>query len=164
MRDTAGDLPLFGHQAWTGILLTGRWSFRDDGTGRATTIGLEHGDPDDEQAPWLHVLVTCGSADSLVRDLHVEQVRRDRRATVPVERAPSDQRQVEIVVDGRPRTFRFWETGDCWYAACELDQQHAVVLAARHVDPADVALIPVHDIEPYLAGRRDWIRAREQSD
>ncbi|GAA1238789.1 hypothetical protein GCM10009676_24220 [Prauserella halophila] len=174
MRDTAGDLPLFGQQAWNGILLTGPWSFRDDGTGRATTIGLEHGDPDDESVPWLRVLSTCDPADHLVRELRFERTLGDRGATGPVDRetvrasrrrtdVSSAESQVEIMVDGQPRTFRRWDTGERWYAAWEPDHEHAIVIAARHLDPADVALVPVHDIEPYLAGRRDWIRAREQA-
>ncbi|MFD6796432.1 MULTISPECIES: hypothetical protein [Prauserella salsuginis group] len=167
MRDSAGDLPLFGQQAWTGILLTGRWAFSDDET-RATTIGLEHGDPDDEATPWLNVLSTRDPADHPVRDLL-----RDSSSTAPTDRgtAPAHrrgastataERRVDIVVDGQPRVFRLWDADDRWYAASEAGDRHAIVIAARHVDP-DVTLVPIRDIEPYLAGRREWIRARRQS-
>lgn len=178
MPDTAGDLPLFGQQSWIGILMTGRWSFRDDRTGRASTIGLEHGDPDDETVPWLQVLSTCDPADHLVQELRFERTLGGHGVTGPVDTGPVDretvlahrrrtdvtpaQSQAEIMVDGRPRTFRRWDAGDRWYAAWEPGHEHAVVIAARHVDAADVALVRVHDIEPYLAGRRDWIRARRQ--
>jgi hypothetical protein len=34
-----------------------------------------------------------------------------------------------------------------------------IVLEARHVAINDIALIRVYDIEPYLDGRRAWLRA-----
>ncbi|MCP2179382.1 hypothetical protein LY12_000644 [Prauserella alba] len=181
MRDTAADLPLFGQPSWPGIRMTGQWAFRDDGTGRASMIGLTHGDPDDETVPWLQLLSTCGPADHLVQDLRFERTLGGHGVTGPVDTGPVDtgpvdretvlahrrrtdvtpaQSQAEIMVDGRPRTFRRWDAGDRWYAAWEPGHEHAVAIAARHVDAADVALVRVHDIEPYLAGRREWIHAR----
>ncbi|MBB3051913.1 hypothetical protein FHS23_002942 [Prauserella isguenensis] len=121
----------------------------------------------------MHVVSTCDPADRLVRDLRFERTLGDRGATGPVDRetvlahrrrtgGTSAEDLVEIKFDGQPRTFRRWGTGHRWYAAREPDRHPAIVIAARHIDPDEVALVPVHDIEPYLAGRRDRIRAHRQ--
>lgn len=53
--------------------------------------------------------------------------------------------------------FDVWEDGNRWWAAAS-GPEYSLSLEARNVDPAQLRLVTLTDIEPYIAGRNEWIR------
>ncbi|MCS5720347.1 hypothetical protein N1027_19655 [Herbiconiux sp. CPCC 205763] len=66
-------------------------------------------------------------------------------------------RIVDLKVDGRREPFEVWVRGPVWWAATMLGGRTLAVVA-RDVPFEDVALLRVTDIEPYIDGRRLWLR------
>jgi hypothetical protein len=77
------------------------------------------------------------------------------RPVTPTEHLPD--RIVDLKVDGRREPFEVWVRGAVWWAATTLAGRTLAVMA-RDVPFEDVALRRVTDIEPYLDGRRLWLR------
>ena len=73
----------------------------------------------------------------------------------PTEHLPD--RIVDLKVDGRREPFEVWVRGAVWWAATTLGGRTLAVVA-RDVPFEDVALRRVTDIEPYIDGRRLWLR------
>jgi hypothetical protein len=166
MRETDDTLPLFGLAGWSGLRMEGMWTFTDTDYRQAETASLRHGDPNDATAKNLLVATTRDDPSQLVKQLQFEHTLSggplSREAALAARRrapAPAPAGEIEIDVDGHPHVFQHWEGGGGWQAACQLDEHHALVLDARHLDPVDVALVRVHDFEVYLTDRRNWIRA-----
>ena len=164
MRETADTLPLFGLAGWSGLRMAGLWTFTDDW--QAKTASLRHGDPNDATAKNLLVATTRDAPSQLVKQFQFEHTLSDgplsRQAALAARRrapAPAPAGEIEIDVDGHPRVFQRWEGSEGWQAACQLNEHHALVLDARHLDPVDVALVRVHDFDVCLTDRRNWIRA-----
>jgi hypothetical protein len=164
MRETAVSLPLFGLTGWSGLRMAGLWTFTEDW--QAETASLRHGDPNDVTAKNMLVCTTRFAPDQLVKQLQHDHAllegQVDQEVSLAARRrtpGPAATGAVEIIVDGQTRTFQRWEQNDRWQAACQLDEHHALVLDAHHFDPADVALVQVHDLEACLTDRRNWIKA-----
>ncbi len=77
------------------------------------------------------------------------------RPVSPTEHLPD--RIVDLLVDDRPEPFEVWVRGAVWWAATTLGGRTLAVVA-RDVPFEDVALRRVVDIEPFLDGRRSWLR------
>jgi hypothetical protein len=77
------------------------------------------------------------------------------RPVSPVEQLPD--RIVDLKVDGRREPFEVWVRGAVWWAATTLGGR-TLAVAARDVPFQDVAFVRVGDVEPYLEGRRAWLR------
>jgi hypothetical protein len=77
------------------------------------------------------------------------------RPVSPTEHLPD--RIVDLKVDGRREPFEVWVRGAVWWAATTLGGRTLAVVA-RDVPFEDVALLRVTDIEPYIDGRRLWLR------
>jgi hypothetical protein len=54
------------------------------------------------------------------------------------------------MVDGRRSAFRYLAAGSSWVALGRVDDG-IVAVEARQIDPDDVGLVTVDDVEPYLA-------------
>jgi hypothetical protein len=65
---------------------------------------------------------------------------------------------VEFAVNGRLEPFDRWDDDAVWYAAAR-HRGYGVVIEARDMAPDQISLVRVEDIEPYLAGRRAYVRA-----
>lgn len=158
MRASAHQLAMYGVDDGPPPFMTGAWSWEN---GVLTTVGLAYGERDGA-GPWTQVLTTVADPATVVATLRMTALPHpqdedgfraldERLAATPVTATP-------IVVDGRPTTFDRCSDGPRWYASAQLGE-HGVVVEARGVAPEHVRLVRVHDIEPYLAGRRAYLRA-----
>jgi hypothetical protein len=152
MRDSAAVLPVYRLADWAGPVLTGDWEWEDDAL---VTAGIAHGDPD---GPGVHVRTTT-------HDPRAEVARLRRPVPAPAENlvaatpaAVEIWADGEILVDGTPVAVELWRDGERWWAAGAHDGR-GLVLAGNRVPVQDVALVRVRDLEPFLAGRRDFLRA-----
>jgi len=162
VRAQAHLLPLYGLAQWDGPRMVGDWGTAN---GELTTVGLYHGEPDD--GPRVHVMVDTRDPGDPVQERRMSAVdhEADRDAVMAaLDRAASPATAtVTISVDGNPEIFDHWVDGTTWYAARQ-HGEHALVIEAHDVSPDDVAVVRVDDVEPYLAGRRAWIRHKRGED
>ncbi|SDZ31092.1 hypothetical protein [Herbiconiux ginsengi] len=109
----------------------------------------------------VHVHWRTGDSRAVVDRLrHRESLLQARttswyRPVSPTEHLPD--RIVDLKVDGRREPFEVWVRGAVWWAATTLGGRTLAVVA-RDVPFEDVALLRVTDIEPYIDGRRLWLR------
>ncbi|WP_382304343.1 hypothetical protein [Herbiconiux sp. UC225_62] len=109
----------------------------------------------------VHVHWRTGDSRAVVDRLrHRENLLQARttswyRPVSPTEHLPD--RIVDLKVDGRREPFEVWVRGAVWWAATTLGGRTLAVVA-RDVPFEDVALLRVTDIEPYIDGRRLWLR------
>jgi hypothetical protein len=123
-------------------------------------VGLIHGDQRGGR-PYLHVRTTTDDPATVVTNHRMAaQLRpRDRDQFLELlERLPATPTTaLEIAVDDRLVPFDRWDDGALWYAAAR-HGGHGVVIEARDMTPDQINLVRVEDIEPYLAGRRSYLR------
>ncbi|MGA1835435.1 hypothetical protein VD659_00755 [Herbiconiux sp. 11R-BC] len=109
----------------------------------------------------MHVHWREGDSREVVERLRRRAVTLANRGSVPFVRVPPTDRLpdriVDLRVDDRHEPFEVWVRGPLWWAATMLGDR-TLAVQARDVPFEDVAFTRVHDLEPYLAGRRDWIR------
>jgi hypothetical protein len=157
MRASAGLMPLYGVGNWTGPVMTGDWSWEDD---RLTTVGLAHGDRPGG-GRYVHVQITRGDAESVVSNLraaaHPGPRDHDQVLAMWQRLADAVPTAVDITVGGAVERFARWDDDDCWYAAGR-HGGYGIVVEARDVAPDRISLVRVVDIEPYLVGRREYLR------
>jgi hypothetical protein len=140
VRDAADLLPLYGLSGWTGEIMTGSWEWEN---GQLVKAGLVHGRAD-RTGPRLQVLTTSREPLAIV-DYDADGLT-----------GPDD---LELPVDGDRVPFALWRGSERWVAIGGL-ATHGLVLKGVDIDPTSVVLVPVHDLEPYLAGRRSALRTR----
>lgn len=143
--------------------MAGLWSFTPGyGYSQAETASVRHGDPNDAAVRNVLVCTTRETPSQLLKQIQFEHDPADRESVLAARRrapGPAAAGEVEIVVDGQPRVFQHWDGGDRWQAACQLDEDYAIVLDVYRFDPGEVTLARVHDFEACLVDRRNWIRA-----
>lgn len=160
IRAAVGELPLFGVADWTGPLMVGDWEWED---GRLARAGLAHGEPRGLGAH-VHVQVSRKDPVDVVHNLRLGAVAPDpddRTSYLALRRRIAAEPGVptRIPVEGSPVDFDVWDDVVHWYAAAR-HGGHGLVVEARDITPNRLALLRVDDIEPYLAGRRAYLRAR----
>ena len=145
---------------WTGSRWVGGWGTSND---EVNEIGLAHGDPFDEGAPLVRIttwrlspptepLTVANAAQGLAHYLWDEAgaphelIRPAYTSDDPTE-AWSD---LDLPVDGSPAAFRSLAHGAHWVALART-KGILVGIEARHIDPGDVGLVTVRDLEAYLA-------------
>lgn len=158
VRDSADILPIYGLAGWSGPLMIGDWGWEN---GQLVTVGLGHGDPSGH-GPAVHVRTTVHDPRTAVASLRMAHLgaphdeadflRRRREA----EAAPTER--VDVRVDSVPVRFEVWNDGDRWWAAAQ-HADYGLVVEGLRTALDRLALVRVHDIEPYLAGRRAHLRA-----
>lgn len=158
MRASAQVMPLYGVADWTELIMTGEWSWED---GRLATVGLVHGDPLG-RGPYIHVRTTTRDPAVVVSNhraaAHDHLRDRDDFLELRQRLAATPTTGVEIAVDGWLEHFNRWDDDAIWYATAR-HGGYGVVIEARDLTPNLINLVRVEDIEPYLAGRRAYVRA-----
>ena len=154
-------MPWYGLAGWPGWLMLGEWSRRD---GEPISIGLLHGEGEFTDDDTARVEVFVGSeppeevirqrilAASMVPDPGEEVVMEAMRQ---VEAGPTGT--VSVAVDGQVVLFDHWVREQIWVAAREHDG-YTLAVEARQIGPDELDIVRVHDIEPYLVGRRATVR------
>ncbi len=160
IRAALGVLPLYGLADWPGPRMIGPWGWAN---GVLDTAGLAFGVPR-EPAPWAEVVSTAGPAEGWVADrrfaeaFEPEQISDGeafRHLFEQVRAARSEELTVEA--DGTARTFQHW-SGAVWYAA--LAGEPGLAIVASGIDPHEIRLVTVTDIEPYFAASRQFLLGR----
>lgn len=155
VRDSAHDMPVFGVVGWTGDVSLGEWIY--DGGPHS----LQHGDPD---AHTTSVQVQTTAAASEAR-LALFQLRLnfdgpwegdDFSARFDAYDVPPDE-IVEVLLDATPVLFEVWTVGTVSWAAGAFGD-FGIAIEARSYPMGDLALGRVTDLEPYIAGRLEWLR------
>lgn len=167
IRAVAELLPWHGLADWPGWLMLGDWSRQD---GELISAGLLHGqgEPTDEDTSRVHVLVGSEApGDVIGQRLFNAALPRDPGEKDVVEAmrradaAPTGT--VLISIDGQPEVFEHWVHEPTWFAA-RRHNGHTLAVEARHVSPDELNIVRVHDIEPYLTGRRASLRRMRGED
>ena len=155
VRASFKDYPLFAPAQWSGTVMLGQWSFSGDGP-----RGLMHGLPA-ESEPFIQVMTSPADAKSSAMTLwrrhhpfpqdKAEHVRNleNFAAESPVRRS--------VLVGGSARDFDVWERETEWWAVAE-GPECQILIEAQNIDPSELALVTVEDVEPYIAGRNEWTR------
>jgi len=157
MRSTARVLPCYGLAEWPGRRLVGDWEWEDD---RLVRVGLAHRDQAGDGTR-LQVLTVVDDARREVMSLRMRKrgtpYARQERLRGHHEAESVAANQIDIPVDGVPIRFDIWRDGDLWWTAAN-HSGFGLVVEARGISPESVALVRVYDIEPYLTGRRQYLR------
>jgi len=155
IRASMGLLALYGLAGWSGPAGIGPWGWEN---GVLSTAGLVFGVPDGP-GPWVEIVTTAGPAEGWVHDqrLAAQPPPHDnetyQRMVDAMEAVQPDELALEV--DGVVQTFRLWPDGDGqpgWYAARA--GVPGLAVAARGLEPHEVRLVAVADVEPYLAASR----------
>lgn len=165
VRESAARQPVYGLASGPIPAMVGEWA--PQGGCRA----LVYGEPD----AWRHedvVLsgleeprVTVRTGDHNAR-LGVSSLMRDSGAVphgAPAVENPAPDEIVELVVDSTPVLFELWRRQRRWWAGgCYHGE--SIALEGAGIGVGECRLVRVHDIEPFLVERREWIaRLREES-
>jgi len=158
VRETSTVLPCYGLVGWSGLRMIGDWEWEND---RLVTVGLAHGAPEGT-GPRLHVKTTVGDPAAVVALLRASAPEARTEGSIArwrreLEAEPDDS--VTIEVDSAGVQVDVWhsEGRDRWWAAGH-HGGHGLVLEAHLMSAGDVRLHRVHDLEPYLDGRRAYLR------
>jgi hypothetical protein len=157
VRASAGELPCYGVRGWSGPVALGEWDF---GSHPPVTVSLVHG----PAAGGARVQVWTTSQDAR-RTVDLYRMMADGP---PKDQGDLVQRQhvldaalsyeLQIRIDGVPVPFSVWPDADHWWAA-GVCSGYGVIIEGFGIRPETVALEGVHDVEPYLNGRRAQLRA-----
>jgi hypothetical protein len=155
LREDAPALPWFGIAGWQGLIMTGDCEWEN---GRLRMVGLVHGAPLGDSGR-VQVLTTVDDPRRQVASFRMapphgaggDALQRMSAAEAP----PTDE--AEILVERAPLRFDVWRQDDRWWAASQYGA-YGLVLEARKVPIEELTLVRVHDLEPYLAGRREYLR------
>ena len=178
-RFNAAPFPLYGlPPSWTGARFLGGWAAQRDyraGVERTTSMQLGHGDRLADRGPLLLVEVDANAWPRLNPPNLAERLAHAGAGAGPGPATPtgpgpagaaaspaavgaeagSAVERVEIPVDGAPVSFELLGDGRHWVAQGERGDL-VVTLEARDLPLAQVQLVRVTDLEPYLAGPDVW--------
>jgi hypothetical protein len=158
IRATAAVLPSYGVAGWGGLVMIGDWQWENE---QLVSIGLAHGAPDDESKLHVHTTVRDPTAD--VTSLRIAAVRpawddKDEMLRRLREFGTVAGESSTIAVDAAPVEFTVWGEAGQWWAAGHHDG-FGLVLEGQRIPIGRVELVRIHDLDPYLAGRRAYLRA-----
>ncbi|QII08042.1 hypothetical protein BH93_24020 [Rhodococcoides fascians A25f] len=153
----ARQVRVFGLKEWVGPIMIGDWEWVDD---RLSSAGLVHGTPDGDVSVQIN---------TVVGDPRREVVRAIERATgiSPMQPEYESRHQavmdaqgdaVSILADGVSIEFTQWGGRDRWWAAGVVDDV-ALFLKGRNYPVHSVDLTEIDDVQPYLDGWREHVRA-----
>lgn len=157
VRLAAATTRLFGLEQWDESIMIGDWGWESQ---RLQTAGLAYGTPDDDVS--VHIATVIG-------DPRREAFREISRATgvLPSNPAYKDERRriqesrgeaVTLRIDGVGVEFEMWGGPSRWWAAGHVDGV-GITIEGRNYPVEQLSLIEVHDVEPYLLGRRTFLQA-----
>jgi hypothetical protein len=167
VRRSIGLLRLYGLADWSGPRTIGQWGWSN---GVLSEAGLAYGAPD-TPGPWVQIVTTADSAEKWVNHQRASTaLGAERHPGVETHQRVIDALRAEppgeatIEVDGEATTFRYWPQpatdGDDhpgWYAARA--GVPGLAVEAHGLDPHEVRLVAVTDVEPYLAATREHLLA-----
>jgi hypothetical protein len=158
IRATAAVLPSYGVAGWGGLVMIGDWQWENE---QLVSIGLAHGAPADESKLHVHTTVRDPTAD--VTSLRMAAVRpawddKDEMLRRLREFGTVAGESSTIAVDAAPVEFTVWGEAGRWWAAGHHDG-FGLVLEGQRIPIGRVELVRIHDLDPYLAGRRAYLRA-----
>ena len=146
IRASLGLLGVYGLANWTGPRLIGPWGWAN---GVLDTGGLAFGVPR-ESGPWAEIVTLLRPAEDWVAEQYLAE-------SMGTEPPPPPTAELTIEVDGEPRLFQHWP-GSVWYAA--LPGRPGLAIAAAGLDPREIRLVTVTDVEAHLAASREHLLAR----
>ncbi len=154
VRQSSKNFPLYAPAHWSGMIMVGEWML--DGGSR----GLIHGSPEGDE-PFLHVRTTENNARESARLLWMNQRGPFHDRVDYLDRIEDFEAETPILqtvpVGDSVLDFDFWEDGSLWWAAAS-GPGHGLSLEGRNMNPVELALVAVTDIEPYITGRIEWLR------
>jgi hypothetical protein len=145
VRATADVFPLFAVAGWTDMRMLGDWESLN---GRLIRAGLLHGLPD--SGPRVHVQSTSDDPTAVVERL--------RYPGPGYRKLGEPSGHVELSVAGELSRFDLWADGARWWATVR-HAQCGIVVEAAELAPESVVLERITDVEPYLNGRRSFLKA-----
>lgn len=144
IRASLGSIALYGLADWSGPRMIGPWGWAND---VLDTAGLAFGVPH-EPGVWAEIVSTTRPAQEWV----AEQFLAESMGTEP---PPDPSGELDLDVGAVMRTFQYWPGETVWHAAST-----RLAIAASGIEPSEVRLVPVTDVEPYLAASRRYLLAR----
>lgn len=171
-------LPLYGvGPEWHGSRFIGDYEFRSshgtDGESAGVEYGLIHGDGDPRarpEQPYLRVVTSTadvlgGSLRSQLETAAEPPPGPEEIVRIAAEAGDegewdelpegSEEAVVTIPVDGERVPFEALVRGDAWVARHlfgAAPDSYVVTIQARHFDPAEVSLVRITDLAPYIRG------------
>lgn len=155
VRQSFADLPLLAPAQWSGSVMVGEWSFNRG------PRGLIHGLPGGS-TPFIHVMVSDNDAHDSALTLWGQN-----QGTHPRDKAEyyrslenldaESPQQHSMLMEGSWRDFEVWERENRGWAVVD-GQEHCILLETENIDPSELTLVAVDDVEPYIADRNQWIR------
>lgn len=148
LRSTFPAAPVYGLASWRGHAMLGEWAFGEGNRGfqyrheaeDEPVVVVETGDGSDPR--WM-LAAFRSRGEILPHQLGVA-------ATAP-------DRIVEGDVDGTAVMFEVWDEPGRWWGVGVIGDR-AILIASRQPAHQPLALALVRDVEPFIAGRADWIR------
>lgn len=148
VRNSFGRLPVWAPIDWHGNAALGEWLFENGPHSLDFTSATRT----------LLIRTTSGAPRDDVRTLIVrERVSAGLELELEVE-VPPPTGSVEVESDGTPHAFEQWAGPEVARLAGSAGG-YAVTIEARGIDPHGIRLRRVTDLEPYIAGPIERIRA-----
>ena len=166
-------LPLYGlGPEWSGSRSIGGYEFWESegsaGQSSGREYGLVHGDGHPDLRPDLPYLrIVTSTTDVLGGPLRsvLESEAEPPAGPEEIERAGAGEEwdsplpgavhhPVDILVDGEPVVFDALTRGPAWVARHGFGD-YVITVEARHFGQAQLSLVPITDLEPYLRGWRE---------
>ena len=159
MRATAKVMPCYGLAAWSGLRWIGDWQWEN---GRLVTAGLAHSARNGD-VPTVQVLTTVRDPREHVASLRLDEPGAPGDADAVRDRLREFETAVGepavTTVDAEPVQLTVWRDAKRWWAAGR-HRGYGLVLEARQIAVEAISLVRVQDIEPYIVGRRAYLRKR----
>ncbi|MBG6054111.1 hypothetical protein IWX81_000501 [Salinibacterium sp. CAN_S4] len=148
LRSSFHAAPVYGLASWAGHAMLGEWAFGEGNRGFQYRDVAE-GEP-------IVVVETGGGSDPR----WMLAAFRSRGEFLPHQRgvaASVPDRIVEGDVAGAAVMFEVWDEYGRWWGVGVIGDR-AILIESRQAAHLPVALGLVVDVEPFIAGRTDWIR------
>ncbi|ATL68836.1 hypothetical protein CRH09_24240 [Nocardia terpenica] len=159
IRSEAAAVALFQVADWGGPVMVGEWEYHD---GQLAVVGLLHGNPDSD-GPVVQVRTTTNDTMSDLIGLRMRLLGpagdEDRPWQTLSAMTADPGIPATIPIDSKEVDFSIWQWTDRWWATATY-AGHGIVIEAERIDIDALALARIEDIEPYLTGRREWLRQR----
>ncbi|MER7008626.1 hypothetical protein ABT297_37025 [Dactylosporangium sp. NPDC000555] len=157
MRAAAPGVLLLAMRDGPDPAMTGNWSWED---GRLASAGLLHGDPE-SGGPYCHVITTATGPDDVVRMQRLAAIAAaaPRATRTMPDELGTGTLATTVEIDGPMVETQSVNESDRWFQTAILDGT-GIVVESRGVDPRSIVLVRVTEVEPYLDGRRQYLRSR----
>jgi hypothetical protein len=97
--------------------------------------------------------------DALATKLLADAARRQATSVTESARRVASWEEIELAVDDQGKHFLLLGDGEHWVAHGTISN-HEVTVTGHLVDPLELHLVEIHDLEPYLTGSLTFLRTR----